>query len=96
MEIITVDQAREDLIKMFDIREFGNKEAGKSFRADDTYYIDKREAPYAVVVGKLREYFSERKLADGYAIRIEPQILLYTTVQIGKVDDISKPADLLG
>ncbi len=87
MERITIQQASEAVIELFDCLPFEKKEDGKSFyvNKDDrtSFYLDKRQHPRYEVEDKLIEHFTNRVIEGGQC-RIEPITILWTVVHIEK------------
>lgn len=80
MEIISKEQAIQDLENLF-----GISESSLSKRNGNLFLIDKREYERFEVIDKLTEYFSSRCLDNGQGCKISNITLLYTAFEITKV-----------
>ena len=60
---ISIEQAKKDLIKIFELNK-NNKSA--SYQNENKFFIDKREFERFQVIEKLKNYFSDKVLVEGY------------------------------
>lgn len=85
MENITKQQAVEIIKEAFDLKDFNNREDGKSFYCEDgenvSFFFDKRQYDRFTVINTLMECFQDKNIEQGQC-RIENITLLYTVAHV--------------
>lgn len=85
MDNITKQQAVEIMKKAFDLKDFNNREDGKSFYREDgesvSFFFDTRQYDRPTVIEKLKECLQEMNLEQGQ-FRIDSMTLLNIKVTI--------------
>lgn len=85
MDNITKQQAVEIIKNAFELKEFSEREEGKSFYGEDgetvTFLFDKRQYDRYTVIEKLKECFNGKNIEGGQC-RIESMTLLWTIAHI--------------
>ena len=85
MDNITKQQAVEIIKNAFELKEFSEREEGKSFYGKDgetvSFVFDKRQYDRYTVIEKLKECFNGKNIEGGQC-RIESMTLLWTIVHI--------------
>nr|DAL62993.1 MAG TPA_asm: hypothetical protein [Caudoviricetes sp.] len=85
MDNITKQQAVEIIKNAFELKEFSEREEGKSFYGKDgetvSFFFDKRQYDRYTVIEKLKECFKNKNIVEGQC-RIENMTFLWTVAHV--------------